>query len=480
MLSRTLWISILFFALGFTSPPLQAAPRTVFVHLFEWTWKDIARECEIYLGPVGFAAVQVSPPHEHIHWQNNPWWERYQVASYKLKSRSGTEEEFADMVQRCRNAGVDVYVDVVLNHMTGIPGGQGSANSPFSHYDYPGLYSYQDFHHCGKNGNDDISNYQDRFEVQFCELLDLADLATESPYVQDTLARYLNHLLDLGVAGFRIDAAKHIPGGDLAAIYSRLKRSAYIYHEVIYDPQGPIQYSEYLPMGDVMAYAYPRVLAHGFQGHDPQALLHISQGFPSSESSIVFVTNHDLERLRDRGILSYNTDQHHLYRLAQIFMLAWPFGYPQLFSAYQFEDPEAGPPLDDQLRTQAILDSRNHCQAPWTCEHRLKEVAAMVDFRNQTDQAFSVNNWWSNNKDLLAFSRGQYGFVVINYSHKTVTRDFSTGMTRGTYCDILDPEYNTTQRTCGRGYEVKNGFVNVTLPPMSAVVLLNKTSPQFF
>ena len=40
--------------------------RQVIVHLFEWKWTDIANECEAYLGPKGFCAVQVSPPMEHL------------------------------------------------------------------------------------------------------------------------------------------------------------------------------------------------------------------------------------------------------------------------------------------------------------------------------------------------------------------------------------------------------------------------------
>ena len=32
---------------------------TSIVHLFEWPWRDIAEECENYLAPNGFAAVQV-------------------------------------------------------------------------------------------------------------------------------------------------------------------------------------------------------------------------------------------------------------------------------------------------------------------------------------------------------------------------------------------------------------------------------------
>ena len=87
-----------------------SAPRTVFVQLFEWPWREIAKECENYLGPAGFSAVQVSPPHEHIVWQKNPWWERYQVVSYKISSRGGNESDFKEMIQRCHNSGVDVYV----------------------------------------------------------------------------------------------------------------------------------------------------------------------------------------------------------------------------------------------------------------------------------------------------------------------------------------------------------------------------------
>jgi alpha-amylase len=33
--------------------------RTAIVHLFEWRWVDIAKECERYLAPNGFAGVQV-------------------------------------------------------------------------------------------------------------------------------------------------------------------------------------------------------------------------------------------------------------------------------------------------------------------------------------------------------------------------------------------------------------------------------------
>src|SRR5947207_15988636 len=86
--------------------------RTAFVQLFEWKWTDIARECESYLGPKGFAAVQISPPNEH-NWVTSgdgapyPWWMRYQPVSYSLDaSRSGNRAQFIDMVNRCNAVGV--------------------------------------------------------------------------------------------------------------------------------------------------------------------------------------------------------------------------------------------------------------------------------------------------------------------------------------------------------------------------------------
>ena len=53
------------------------------------------------------------------HFLGEQWWTRYQPVSYLLESRSGTRSEFIDMVNRCRASGVNIYVDAVINHMSG-------------------------------------------------------------------------------------------------------------------------------------------------------------------------------------------------------------------------------------------------------------------------------------------------------------------------------------------------------------------------
>src|SRR5690349_23027063 len=105
--------------------------------------------------------------------------------------------------------------------------GPGSAGSSYAHYSNPAVpYGDGDFHHCGRNGNDDSQNWTDHWEVQNCELVDLADLKTETSYVRGKLDGYLNDLLGLGVDGFRVDAAKHIPVGDLQAIFGGLHNTS--------------------------------------------------------------------------------------------------------------------------------------------------------------------------------------------------------------------------------------------------------------
>ena len=72
---------IIFVQAKYTEPHCDG--KQVMVHLFEWSWDAIGRECEEVLGPKGYCGVQISPPMEHI--QGGEWWTRYQPVSYKVK-----------------------------------------------------------------------------------------------------------------------------------------------------------------------------------------------------------------------------------------------------------------------------------------------------------------------------------------------------------------------------------------------------------
>lgn len=44
---------------GDDNRPSTGAPGGVIVHLFDWKYDDIGKECEQFLGPNGYAGVQV-------------------------------------------------------------------------------------------------------------------------------------------------------------------------------------------------------------------------------------------------------------------------------------------------------------------------------------------------------------------------------------------------------------------------------------
>jgi alpha-amylase len=458
----------------------------VLVHLFEWKWTDIARECENYLGPKGFAAVQVSPPNEHalIRQSNGnfPWWERYQPVSYRIdKSRSGTGAEFRDMVLRCHNAGVDIYVDAVINHMTGgrgenFEGGffHGSSGSPYTKYSYPGTYSENDFHTCHSN----ISNYGDVGNVQSCELVSLADLDTGSDYVRATIATYLIGLAQLGVRGFRVDAVKHISPTDMAAIADKVDAAVepdpYYYQEVIDNGGEAAGASDYFGIsngqGDVTEFKYQDKLSKKFLnasypgGRETIAELRTfgeSWGLMPSDKAIVFTNNHDTQRGHAGGAAFISYQHGRLEDLASVFMLAWPYGYPSIMSSYAFDSTnaagtDAGPPSDESGNTIGVYppdsDTPN-CfdQTPgkgWVCEHRWRPIGNMVAFRNYTNEAWHVDNWWDNGANQIAFSRGDRGFVAINREDGALSRTFQTGLPAGMYCDVINGDFDSAAGTC--------------------------------
>lgn len=132
-------------------------------------------------------------------------WERYQPVSYLIKTRSGDENAFRDMCNRCNKVGVKIYSDIVFNHMSaqqgnGVGGSQSNPGGPH----FPAVpYGPGDF-----NSNCAINNYGDANQVRNCRLVGMPDLNQGSGYVRDKIVELLDKLIDLGVTGFRVDAGK--------------------------------------------------------------------------------------------------------------------------------------------------------------------------------------------------------------------------------------------------------------------------------
>lgn len=458
------------------SLPAPAAPD-VGVQLFQWTWDAIGRECTDVLGPAGYGWVLTSPPQEHV--LGEPWWTAYQPVSYRVESRLGSREQFAAMVETCAAAGVDVIADAVVNHMTGQDQpGTGWAGSPYEHYVYPGLYGPDDFHHCGLTPGDDIQRYTDAREIQTCELVNLADLDTASPTVRATVVGYLEDLLSLGVAGFRIDAAKHIAADDVAAIVAELPDGTRILQEVIRGEGEPVQPEEYLASGEVFDFAYGQELAGyvggGSLGRVPE-LGTGSRALPD-DRAVVFVDNHDTER--NGSTLSYQDGP--TYQLATVLMIAGDYGTPVVLSGYAFRDRDAGPPQDGAGR---VLDATCTNLGPdaelepgdWVCQHRWPAVVGAVGWRAAVGQ---VPVEVTSERRVLGLGHGAAGFLGANGGSAAVEHTFSTGLAAGAYCDVLTGPV-LDGGCAGEVVEVApDGSVTVTLEPRGAVAIHAGARPE--
>ncbi|KAK5645222.1 hypothetical protein RI129_006522 [Pyrocoelia pectoralis] len=462
----SLVICILFTLSGFAlsqKDPHWANGRNTIIHLFEWKWKDIADECERFLQYKGYAGVQVSPVNENIVVPNRPWWERYQPISYQLNTRSGNEEDFLDMTKRCNAVGIRIYVDVIINHMSResesppAVGTGGSFADPGNKNFTAVPYTNGDFHPtCA------INDYNNEENVRNCELEKLKDLNHESNYVREKINEFLNHLISLGVAGFRVDAAKHMWPKDLKLIYGNIgdlntsfgfppNSKPFIYQEVIDLYGEAISRDSYTPLGAVTEFRHSAEIGRVFRGLDKLSYLRnwgTGWGFLSSENSLIFIDNHDNQRGHGAGganILTYKNAKQ--YKMATAFMLAYPYGITRIMSSFYFDFSDQGPPQDkDENIVSPSITPHGTCENGWVCEHRWRQIFNMIEFKNVV-HGTGLNDWWSNGDQQIAFCRGGKGFIAFT-NWGDFRQTLQTCLPAGIYCDVISGHLSTDSRSC--------------------------------
>jgi alpha-amylase len=369
--------------------------------------------------------------------------ERYQPVSYKVITRSGNEAAFLDMSRRCNAVGVRIYVDLLLNHMSATTGvGTAGSTANANTFDYPAVpFTSADFHSpCEINWNDASS-------IRRCQLVGLPDLDQSRENVRSKLVEMMNHLIDLGVAGFRADAMKHMEPSDLQVIFGRLKTlntnfgfaansRAFVVGEVIDHGGEAISGTEYFSVGTITEFRFENAMSRSFRGQSALKWLNNfgeGWGMHPSNRVLTFVDNHDSQR---GGALTYKDGR--LYKMATAFHLAWPYGIPRIMSSYAFNGHDQGPPQDANGNiVSPTINSDGSCAGGWICEHRWREISNMVKFRNVI-RGTSVTNWWDNGDNQIAFSRGNRGFIAFNGQYgQNMSVRLQTGLAAGTYCDVI-------------------------------------------
>jgi alpha-amylase len=473
----------------YIAPPNKTiTTQSVGIQMFTWPWVSLKTECTSVLGPEHVDWILVSPPQEDI--SGTQWWTHYQPVSYKLTSQLGTEQQFTDMVSACNKAGVQVIVDAVINHMAN-SAGKGFAGTSFSKYNYPGLYDPLDFHNeLAPNDPNacygDIVNYDAPFETTHCELGSLPDLATEKDNVRQTIAGYLNHLIDLGVSGFRIDAAKHIGLTDLTAIHKLLKpvngATPYFLQESI----GSAEYNApWTANGDVFAWDYQAQFANIFSGETgfarPTDARSALIGDPNK--TIIMVSNHDTEH-HGPSAITYMDPQKYL--TASAFLLADSLGKPMLYTGYAFsmDNMDVGPavksgdviaPAVCPTGTASLTPQKKYRVGTFICMERWTAMKGMIQWHHEVGTSPMANVNYG--QQVLSFTRGS-GFFAMNGNQQlskiTAKTTMATGLPKGVYCDVVSGGAKAISHGKCLGTQVTvaaDGSAKVAIPAMTAIAL---------
>lgn len=440
--------------------------KGVIVTAFQQNWKSIAKECKKTYGPEGVKYVQVSPPQDHI--KGDQWWTSYQPVSYKLNSKLGTEDEFKKMITTCKASGVGIIADAVINHTTGFANkdtvGVGGSKYDAANQSFPDAgYTKDDFHKSTEN----INTYRKAEIVWTHRLVGLLDLDTSNPHVQKTLGEYFAHMLKLGVAGFRVDAAKHMSPQDVKAIKAAAAAAAgttpdkiwWMQETIGFSEQDPrIQPDQYLQTGEVNEFEYSYRLRNYFYG-SIENLKHITDKLIPSKKAAIFVTNWDTERDNASRVLTYKDGKK--YELANAFMLAYPYGTPNVFSGYEFTKRDEGAPGATQTSIPDVSCAKD---SKWQCTQRITSIRGMIGFYNAV-RGTKVTNWQDDDDNNVAFSRGNKGFLAINNTENPQKVSYKTDLPDGEYCNVYE------SKDCTKTVSVSGGKVETTIDAESAVAL---------
>lgn len=193
----------------------------------------------------GFDAIQISPLQRTKDEGSTEWWMLYQPINFEIGNKIGSKEDLIELCEEARRNGLIIVADTVFNHLAG--NDNTGSLKPHPDCDKDLLFEPD----CWKERKP-ITNWDDRYQVtHYC--MGLPGLNPENTIVQQKVINMLNEYADLGVDGFRFDAAKSIALPDEGCdffknvTYNINRWMPIIYGEVLFaDKQLIERYAKYM------------------------------------------------------------------------------------------------------------------------------------------------------------------------------------------------------------------------------------------
>ncbi|WP_205963012.1 alpha-amylase family glycosyl hydrolase [Psychromonas sp. SA13A] len=405
----------------------------VILHAFDWSYADVAKNAQL-ISEMGYHSVLVSPPMKSLKHKNRTgWWQRYQPQDYRvIDNQLGNTIDFSEMVKQLAKYDINVYADIVFNHM---------ANEAYKRPDlqYPSTEDMQEY---AKHKNEyqslllfgdltkplfleehfvdgfGIKDWKNCWEVQNGRITG----GGEDPglptlqvcdHVINQQQSYLKALKRLGVKGFRIDAAKHMTLEHLKRVWTEeITENMHVFGEIITDGGATVEeykifLQPYLEKTNLGSYDFPlfNTVFKAFQDNgniesliDPycygQALVNFR--------AITFVITHDIPNNNTfKNLILSEEDEW----LAYAYILGRDGGVPLIYT---------------DLNPSKILNKEGNPR--WVDTWKNLRMEKMIKFHHYVhgEPMFPIMT----NQDLLIFARGDKGIVAINKSDADTCIDF--------------------------------------------------------
>jgi glycosidase len=402
-----------------------------------------------YLQSMGITAIWISPPVDNLN-LNIPGgggspqapYHGYAARDFKrveehFGNSSNTWTDFDALVTAAHNAGIKVIVDFAPNHSN--DNNAGEFGSLYDNGTFMAAYNNDPngyFHH-----NANISDWNDRYQLQYFTLFNLSELNQENATVDGYLRAALLQFAQHGVDAFRIDAAKHITWGWEYAMNNAIFTNApsFIFGEWYQgNTSDPLYHDSYKFANrsgmSLLDFPLNTAIRNVFTGASSFSEI---DGVLSTENAnftwgndlVTFIDNHDMSRL-----LSVSNNNNRLHE-ALAFLLTCR-GIPSIYygdEQYLHNDTSGG----GDPYNRPMMTSFSTSTTPFNLIHSLSTL-------RQSNPALaygSTQQRWINS-DVYIYERKFFNDVVLTAINKSDTTGYSitglnTSLPNGSYSDFL-------------------------------------------
>ena len=354
----------------------------------------------------------------------SPSYHGYDVTNYQqVNPDYGTLADFEQLLEECHQRGIHVVIDFVINHTSSEHPWFLSAQDPAS--GFRNWYVWEDTRP-GKAGPwGQTSWYEANGSYYYAPFWSgMPDLNYYEPMVTKAMYNATQYWLDLGVDGFRVDAARYLFEDaisqqdtkssiawfqDWREFYTTINPTAYTVGEVWTDTQVIAKYNEPTRgMQEYFMFDLAADILGGIYSPDPSRImksyLDTLEYFPDQQFA-TFLTNHDQQR-----VASYFSERLQPQKLAAFVYLTGP-GTPYIY--YGEEIGMIGGKPDELIRKPMQWSAEANAgfsdAEPW---QDLAEGWEETNVETENEDPESLLNWYkyliNTRNQLPALQKGSY------------------------------------------------------------------------